>query len=310
MREQAGAELACASGMRFFVVAALLVSARVAGAQMQDLGHKLPGGAGIDAGTQVEQGLYVGDRFVWFSSQRVKNRNGDTLPIEGLDLDAYANVFGVAGTLKLDRVYVTVAAAAPLVKFSLDADVPEASVDRFGLVDVFVQPIQLGFRAPHVDVIASYAFYVPTPQGPDKGFARPQWSHQLSAGGTLFLDDGRGWRVSALASYLVNQRKRDIDITRGSTVLVQGGIAGRVWRIVDLGVAGYGLWQVTDDRGSELPMELRGARERAVGLGPEIAVVVPVLRSRFNARLEWDLDGKARPVGMILVAGVSVVAWR
>lgn len=55
------------------IVVALLVWMRVAGAQGQDLGHRIPGSAGIDAGTQVEQGLYLGDRFVWFGSERVKD---------------------------------------------------------------------------------------------------------------------------------------------------------------------------------------------------------------------------------------------
>jgi hypothetical protein len=289
---------------------ALLASARVAAAQVQDLGHRLPGGVGLDAGSQPAPGLYVADRIAWFASDTIHDRRGVTVPIAGLDIDAVGNVFGVAGTLELHGLYLGAAGAVPLVWLSLAADQPRASVDRLGLGDAFVQPVKLGARFGHADAVASYSFFVPTSQGARTGVGRPQWSHQLSAGGTIFFDDRRGWRVSGIASYLHNQRKLGIDITRGDSFQIQGGAGGPVLPWLDLGIAGYALWQVTDDAGSDLPGVLRGARERAYGLGPEVDVTIRALRSRLVVRFEWDLDGEARPVGTILVAGISVLAWR
>lgn len=296
--------------MRVICLAMLLMT-NIAEAQVQDLGHRLPAGAGLDAGTQVDPGLYLGDRFVWFASSQLRDRRGEVVPVEDLDIDAYANVLGIAGTKELGGLYLSAALAVPLVKLSLDSDHPAASVDRLGLGDVFVEPLKLGGRFSHVDVVGSYSVYAPTSQGERTGLGRPQWSHQLAAGGTLFFDDDRrGWRLSALASYVHSGKKRGIDITRGDALQLQGGVGGRVLDEVDLGVAGYALWQVRDDRGAELPVQLRGARERALGLGPEVDVMVPALRSRLSARLAWDIDGKVRPVGTILVLGLSVVAWR
>ena len=126
----------------------------------------------------------------------------------------------------------------------------------------------------------------------------------------FFEDDRHGWRFSALASHVRNGKKRGIAIARGDTVQIQGGLGGRVVDGIELSVAGYALWQVSDDRGPDLPVALRGARERAFGLGPEVDVMVPALRSRLSARLAWDIDGRARPAGTILVLGLSVVAWR
>ena len=296
--------------MRALCIALLLVATSRAEAQVQDLGHRFPAGAGLDAGTQPDEGVYAGDRLVAFSSSRIRDRNGNVIPIAGLDLDAYANVFGVAGTKQLGEMYASIAFAVPLVKLSVSSEAPESSVDRLGLGDVFVQPIKLGTRLSRLDVVAAYSFYVPTAQGQRAGVGRPQWSEQVSAGGTVFFDDQRGWRISALASYLHSHKKRGIDITRGDTVLVQGGAGGRVLRVIDVGVAGYALWQVTDDRGADLPPVLAGSRERAFGLGPEVDVSVPALRSRVVARFTWDLDGRARPVGTMFVVGVSVLAFR
>lgn len=288
----------------------LAVTASTAHAQVQDLGHRFPAGAGLDAGTQVGEGVYVGDRFVSVAYDELRDRDGREIPVSGLDIDAYANVLGLSGTKRLDGLYVTAALAVPVVKLSLRSELPEASIDRLGLGQVFVEPLQLGTRLAHVDAIASYSVYAPTSQGERSRLGRPQWSHQLAAGGTWFLDERRGWRVSALASYVHNEKKRGIDITRGDSVLVQGGAGGRVLAGVDLGVAGYALWQVTDDRGADLPATLRGARERAFGIGPELDVAVPALRSRLGARLTWDLDGRVRPVGTILLVGLSVLVLR
>jgi hypothetical protein len=213
-----------------------LLFASVAEAQVQDLGHRLPGGVGLDV--------------------------------------------------------VGAAAAAPAVRTSLSADVPQASLDRFGLGDVFVAPLQLGLRTTRGDLVASYAFYAPTRQAERMGVGRPEWSHQ------------------ALASFLHNTPKLDVDITRGDTFSVQGGIGGRVWRVLDLGIAGYALWQVTDDTGSDRPEPLRGTRERVFGLGPEIDLAIPRLRSRLTARYAWDIGAHVRPVGTMLVVGLSIVLWR
>lgn len=270
----------------------------------------MPGSAGLDAGTQVESGVYIGYRLGWFASDTIHDRNGNELPITGFDLDAYANVLGVAATTELDGLSLSAAVSAPLAGLSLSADIPEASVDRLGLGDIFIEPLKVGRRSTRFDAVAAYALYVPTTQGATSMVGQPQWSHQLSLGGTLFFDDARGWRLSALASYLHNQKKRHVDITRGDTLQLQGGAGGPIHAGIDVGVAGYAVWQVTDDVGSDLPAPLRGARERAFGIGPEINVMIPWLRSRVGARFEWDLDGKARPVGTILVVGVSYVLWR
>jgi hypothetical protein len=289
----------------------LVLTTRIASAQVQDLGHRFPAGVGLDAGTQIDEGLYVGNRFVWFASSELRDRHGHVVPIENLHLDTYANMLGLAGTKQLGGIYASAAVAVPIVKLSLDSDNPAASVDRLGLGNVFVEPFKLGGRLPHVDVVGSYSMYVPTSQGQRTGLGRPQWSHQLAAGGTVFFErDRRGWRLSALASHVRNGKKRGVAIERGDTAEIQGGLGGRVVDGVELGVAGYALWQVSDDRGSDLPVPLRGARERAFGLGPEVDIMVPALRSRLSARFEWDVAGKARPVGTMLVVGLSVVVWR
>jgi hypothetical protein len=49
-------------------------------------------------------------------------------------------------------------------------------------------------------------------------------------------------------------------------------------------LVGYRLWQVRDNRGSELPPVLRDARDLDLGLGPEIDLTLAPIRSRITVR--------------------------
>ena len=129
-------------------------------------------------------------------------------------------------------------------------------------------------------------------------------------GGTFFFDDERALRLSALASYNLYHRKLGLDVTRGDSVQIQGGLGGKLFQVLDLGVVGYALWQVRDDSGSDLPVALRGAREQVFGVGPEIGITIPALRAKLTARYAWDLGAQARLEGQVLVVSLSFLAWR
>src|SRR5262249_25250817 len=93
--------------IRIVIAAVLLLSSAAPAvmAQSQDLGHKILGGLGLDAGTQSEPGVYIGDRVVVYRSGELRDRNGDRIPVEGLDIRARSNVAGLSKTVKLDGAY-------------------------------------------------------------------------------------------------------------------------------------------------------------------------------------------------------------
>ncbi len=286
-----------------------LVCARSQAAQAQDLGHKLVGTVGLDAGSQPPPGLYLADRLVYYRADRAYDRDGDRLDIAGLDIDAVGNALGVAAVLALPAIGASygAAAAAPIASVRLRSDRPEASVDRFGLGDVALKPIQLGWRFDGAAVLAEYAVYIPTGrfEAGASGVSQGHVTHQLSVGGTVGLDPDERWFVAALASYDMNQKKRGVDITRGDTLQLQGGVGARPSPVWEIGLAAYALWQVEDDRGDDLPVALRGARDRVYGVGPEVAVRIPALGIAVRLRYEVELGVRSRPGGQILSLGVS-----
>jgi hypothetical protein len=132
-----------------FAVGALLWAAP---AQAQQLGHKVLGSLGLFAGSQPNSGLYVVDEFASYGANELFDRFGNRVPV-GLDLDAWANPVGFQLTFKLPRpsMYMNVSAAAPIASVSLQTNQPLASVDTFGLGDVYVQPMKIGWKMPQLD---------------------------------------------------------------------------------------------------------------------------------------------------------------
>ena len=144
-----------------------------------------------------------------------------------------------------------------------------------------------------------------------QGLSSGQITHEFAAGGSIFADKSRKVFLTALGSYDRNLRKRGIDITRGDTFQVQGGAGvSRVRQLLEIGVATCALWQLRDDRGGDLPVLLRGARDRVFGVGPDVAVLVKPIRSQIRVRYEWDLGVRSRPQGNILVVGFNYQASR
>lgn len=294
-------------GVTVVLMALLAPCAAVAQA---NLGHKIPGTIGINAGTQIEPGLYVGNRLAYYEALRLRDRNGDPLEIPGFELDALAAVVGVTGAVKLDSgLYLSAALGVPLARISVSTDEPLASIDRLGLGDLFVKPIQLGWRWQQLDLVTSYAFYAPTRQLNRGGLAGPQWSHQLSLGGTLYFDADRQSSISALASWDLYHEKLDLEVTRGDSVQIQGGIGWTLFELVEVGLAGYALWQVRDDRGADLPDALRGRRDRVYGLGPEVKIPIPAISTQLGVRYTRDFGVKGRPQGQLFVVELAMRVW-
>lgn len=279
-------------------------------AAQPNIGHRIPGTVGLDAGTQARPGVYVANRFVYYDVIALRDRDGERIVVPGLETRAIANAFAVAGTLKLrSGLHLGASVAAPVARLWVSVDDRRGTLDRFGLGDVFVKPVQVGGRWKRLDLVALYGFYAPTRQLQREGLAGPQWSHQFSAGGTLHFDEDRRWRLSALASYDLYQRKLGIDITRGDSIQIQGGIGGAPLESLEIGLAGYALWQVRDDRGTDLPEPLRGRRDRVFGLGPEVNLLLSALRAKLGVRYTRDFGVQSRPEGHLFVLSLGVQLW-
>jgi hypothetical protein len=281
-------------------------------AQESPLGHRVLGTLGLGAGRVPAVGLYVEGEFFAYLSNRLLDRHGDVVPVD-LRLRVLTTSVGISGTFKVPALHA---------RYTLGVGVPFAWINvnvsellegtESGVGDIYVKPVGLGWSLSRVDLLVSYAFYIPTghfDSGPPHNPSQAQWTHEFSVGGNLAFDARRRWQLSALASYDLNQSKIGIDITRGSQVRIQGGFDATIARILEIGPVAGALWQVSADSGSALPTRLVGAREQAVSVGGEVAVTTRKIRTRWVVRYEHDVRVRSRPLGQIVFASAEVKAF-
>jgi hypothetical protein len=70
---------------------------------------------------------------------------------------------------------------------------------------------------------------------------------------------------------------------------------GRLWEV---GLCGYGHWQITDDRGRDVYYD-KNIHDRVFGIGPEIDIFVPFLKMKFQLRTQFEFGARDRTEGII-----------
>lgn len=191
-----------------------------------------------------------------------------------------------------------------------------SSTASLNISDMYVEPINLGWRFSQLDVYASFGFFAPTGSYDankivNNGLGR--WAEMFGLGGVLYLDRARSWSISALTRYITHQKQEGADIRVGDDVALEWGI-GKTFRPaswqswvpqLDVGVVGYAQWQVTDNRGSDIPPALRGITSNIYAVGPEIAATTRF--GRFFARYEFEFGAQEAPQGQVFLFGVALL---
>src|SRR6478752_897899 len=165
------------------VAICLVLLLHSASAYAQNLGHRLPGLIGLDAGRIPEPGLYVVDRAGIYDADQLRDRNGSL--IGPLDLVASSNAFGISYTFKVsDRIFLTTTVGGPIAKIKLDlGNRQQANLDLLGMADPYIQPIRLGWRKQRFELVTSYGIYLPTDKSAlagGSGISSGQITHQFS----------------------------------------------------------------------------------------------------------------------------------
>jgi len=167
---------------------------------------------------------------------------------------------------------------------------------KFGVGDIFAEPITLSWHSERSHLAVGYGVWLPNGSfdparlaSPGKGF----WTHMLTAGATWHLDAERKWALSALNRYEINHENEDTGITPGQVWTLEYGLSRTFNKTIDVGAAGYFILQTTEDSGSGAS----SARDRLFGIGPEINVAWPQLGLFASARYVYETTARNRPRG-------------
>ncbi|MFT3750006.1 MAG: transporter [Agriterribacter sp.] len=191
-----------------------------------------------------------------------------------------------------------------------------SSKSSLAFTDMYIQPVQLGWKVKQADFICSYALYLPTGKYEWNGSNNTglgMFTNEFSTGSTAYFDEKKQWHFSALLSYALNSKKKntkDNSIKVGNLLSVEGGI-GKTWykpvknnplpMIINIGLVYYIQFKTSDDK-MKIPalgntaIDL-GRKDKIFGLGAEANIFIPAIKSSAGIRWETEMGARNRTQG-------------
>jgi hypothetical protein len=121
-----------------------------------------------------------------------------------------------------------------------------------GLTDMFLQPINLGWRKPRADFMIAYGLYLPTGRfqdGADNNTGVGMWAQEVLLGTTVFFNETRTWHAATTATLDCQSEKKDSSTKVGNILNLEGGVgADRLGGGLTAGLAYYGTYKLSADR--------------------------------------------------------------
>ena len=176
---------------------------------------------------------------------------------------------------------------------------------NYGLGDLYVSPIALGWNFRNSKITWSYGFYAPVGQydatdlnNSGLGF----WTNQMQLGGAYYLNNKNYVKKHSTTfmgnlTYEYNNPQRDTSVTPGSYLTLDWGIGQYVTSNIELAMVGYFQKQITSDKlpsDSQVPNQ----RSEAQAVGCEVTGWWG-RQWKFTGRLLYEYEAKARQAGYL-----------
>ncbi|WP_419657781.1 hypothetical protein Dvar_68850 [Desulfosarcina variabilis str. Montpellier] len=246
----------------------------------------------IVGGAQLDQQVcdYIG-------ADTTMDDSGNAVEGAGTDLMVYANVTQLCWMTekKLFGADYGLDFFIPFV-YS-DLEVVPAGIDEntFGLGDMFIDPLVLGWHGKQWDAFLAAGAYMPTgehdePTSPGKGY----WTFMEQVGGTVYFDTARTLTAAARVRFEQSTKDDDTDTTAGDEMIFEYGL-GKDFSLsqnllATIGVAGYSYYQLTADSGPEAA----DTKFSGHGVGPEIQLTIfkPFINLTFRYEFEYGVENQ------------------
>jgi len=296
----------------------MIVAAFPVLSEAQYKGDHIPGFIGLESGSQAPPGLCAGNLVYVYPTDTIKDNNGRVINLPG-SLTSTADIIlvNLVTNYKLFGAKVGGSIGFPFIKNRIQFNSFDVRTD-FAYSDTFAG-VALGWELKRADITAGYNLYMPTGKfssGANDNTGLGMWGNEFTIGSTVYLDQKRTWSAAANFALEFNSDKKGTNIHVGDLGTIEGGLArtfykkvsGSIPIVMNLGVAGYAQFKVTGDSGSDIPLALRGLKDRVFALGPEFNMFIPGPRLSLLARYEPEFGARNRLQGQTIIFSIVWVA--
>ena len=285
MRPRRAAPLLASAACAVFAACCATVAA-----QAPVTGHYPPGQSGIRGAATPDTGLSL-TNFSRFFTNLEGVGGGTASDIHEL---RYANISMFTWTSRWKVLGMSYGALAGIPVAT--GDLRSGESRQFGLGDILLTPVSLYGKSASFDHQVQFTVWSPSGHF-SPGSARNRgtgfWALVYSVGGVYYPDGDRtAWSISAVARGEQNFEQRGSGIRPGDDVVVDWGIGRMVRpgdRRLDIGVSGFGAWQLSAQRGGDADVE--GQRYRLLGAGPEASMSLAAPLS-VRVRAQWEFAAR------------------
>jgi hypothetical protein len=281
-------------------------------------GHNALGDFGVLSGSQPDPGFYAAGLFLSYDSDQVLDRDGNPLSLlpaadpSTIGINALVALLWWVSDFQILGANYGIIAAPSLANGRLEAPALGRTLDvGWGLGDLYVQPVNLGWHMNQVDFTAGLGLFAPIGRydvDASDNISLGMWSFEVSAGASIFFDEAKSWHLATLAFYETHTSKRDSDARVGDILTLEGGMGKSLMEGgLTVGAAYYAQWKVTaDDFGLDFtpPSGTQVGKHRVFGFGPDVTVALASstrLRALLNARFVWEFGARTHTDGQTLV---------
>ena len=299
---------------RVAMVGVLLLGIISLPAMAQERGQYIPGTAGLNSGLQAPEGFTYANYFIWYPATKFKDQNGNTAPID-FDLDLLADFNLLAYTTKAKFLGANYGMAIGVPIVNTPVSLPRLNLDASptGIGDIYVEPINLGWKMKKVDVKVAYGFSAPTGKFDSTGTdttTTDYWGHEITFASTIYLDKTKLTQFSFNTNWEFHQKKRHEDLKVGNNMTLEAGV-GKIFvknqgkQLIQFGAVGYAEFQLTNDSGTAVPTLTADNKDRVFAIGPEFGVILPEKKFNFLVRVLPEFGARNRTQGVTMVFGVG-----
>ena len=269
-----------------------LLCAAPAAAQTPVAGHYPPGQSGVRGAAAARPGWTVTNFNRFFSNLEAVDAGGET--IAEPEETRYANITMITWTTPHEIFGMRYGAMAgiPFGTGNLNPAADE-SASGIGLGDILLTPIALYGESEAFDYTLQFTLWSPSGRfepGSAENRGAGFWSLVYSLGAVWYPGGDRGaWSASALARIGQNFEQQGTGITPGDDLVIDWGVSRVVGKRFDVGVSGFGAWQLSEQSGGDAPPP--AGEYRYYGIGPEAS-----LRAgsnwTFRLRAHWEFAAR------------------
>jgi hypothetical protein len=244
-----------------------------------------------NSGVTPESGFSYSNLLAIYSRDRFVGPDGELLATGAQSVVMDLNSFVWVSRRRIAGAIFSMSATLPVANNSLTSDVTGPISGGAGFADSYYQPFILGWNTERADVRAVYGFLAPTGKfkvGANDNVGSGYWTHALSSGQTFYLTKNRATSVSAFQMYEIHTTQQETQIHPGQTLnldysAMHAFAVSRALRL-QVGLAGYHQWQITDKTGPAITPEQANAHYKVNALGVASNVNIT---SRVNAGFKY-----------------------